>query len=104
MMNIRLKRFPEKTTDFLCRGRVIIVGDAEIKWDAGIRAWECSLPGVGLMRSYLIGRVVDGEVLVTENVLHDRPAQGPLATRATAVLEGLLAAGEDLGQWGRSEG
>lgn len=99
MMNIRLKRFPEKTTDFLGRGRVITVGDAEIKWDTGIRAWECSLPGVGLMRSYLIGRVVDGDVLVTENILHDRAAQGPLATRAKKILEGLLAAGENLGQW-----
>lgn len=104
MMNIRLEKLPEKTLDPIGNGRAIAVGDVLIRWDTGIRAWECSLPGVGLMRSYLIGRVVDGEVLVTENLLHDRPAQGPLATRATAVLEGLLAAGEDLGQWGRSEG
>lgn len=103
MMNIRLKRFPEKATDFLGRGRVITAGDVEIRWDTGICAWECSLPGVGLMRSYLIARVVDGEMLVTENLLHDHATQGPLATRATAVLEGLLAAGEDLGQWEKGE-
>ncbi|MFP7366313.1 hypothetical protein SFC07_11170 [Corynebacterium callunae] len=101
-MKIKIKNFPKEATNFFGEGRVIKIGDVEIKWDTRIRAWECSLPGVGLMRSYLIGRIVDGQVLVTENIAHDHPAQGPLATRIAEILQGLLAAGEDLGEWQRT--
>lgn len=100
-MSIKIKKYPERTNDVFGGGRTIDVGDKElvIKWDHGVGAWECGVLPFGKMPMFFIGRIVDGQVLVTENISHDLPSQLPSAVRVAKVLQRLLASGEDLGEW-----
>lgn len=82
------------------------VAGFEIRWDTHIQAWEiaCRIrtttPG-GAPWSFRIGRVVDGEILITELVQNTVPAGDTLSIEAADALGQLWAQGVDLGEWTR---
>lgn len=77
-----------------------VVAGFEIKWDERIQAWEMAKPNpmLGGIYSFRIGRVVNGQVFITEMVTDLEPSVDELSI---AAADALAKVGEvvDLGEW-----
>lgn len=81
-----------------------VVAGFEIKWDERIQAWEMAKPNpmLGGIYSFRIGRVVNGQVFITEMVTDLEPSVDELSI---AAADALAKVGEvmDLGEWEQDE-
>lgn len=95
--NITLVRKPRRAVSFISRKFVSSAEGLEMRWDTRIQAWEIVTQGGRV--EFRIGRVVNGQVLITFYVTDTEPQADDLSRRAADFMSNLIAAGVDLGEW-----
>lgn len=83
---------------------VVVIDGFEIKWDERVHAWEIATKVEKFgMWAFRIGRVVNGQIFVTEMVNGLEAATDELSLRAAAALMKLRDQGVDLGEWEQNQ-